>query len=107
MDGGKPRRPQAYTKNDRHLRNVDGRRSSLLQGRTHQLVIQYAVVSRESTSDVTQTGKVIFINMCICMYVCNTYMDITIKNEAMNLKENKEYMGLSGWRKRKGKMMQL
>lgn len=23
-------------------------------------------------------------------------MDITIKNEAMNLKENKEYMGLSG-----------
>lgn len=41
------------------------------------------------------------------MYVCNTYMDITIKNEAMNLKENKEYMGLSVWRKQKGKMMQL
>ena len=41
VDGRNPRRPQSYTENYRYLRNVESKRNSFPQGRTHQLVIQY------------------------------------------------------------------
>lgn len=45
VNQGKPKRPQAYTKSSRGLRKVPNGKKSLLQGRAHQLVVRYQVVS--------------------------------------------------------------
>jgi hypothetical protein len=74
-------------------------RDNLPQGRKHQLVFQYQMVSPENihTNNIIQT-------VCICIYTCmhacictHTHQKV-MKGEAMNLKE-RGYMGGMGRRK--------
>lgn len=65
VDGGRVRvdyRPQPYRKNYEKLK-VGG--NSLPQGRVHQLVIQFQMVSPENThtTNIIMTEKVIFRNI--------------------------------------------
>jgi hypothetical protein len=61
VDEGKPKRPQPYTLYYKELRNFKSGRNSILQGRAHQLVIQYQKVSLEGIySSNNQTKLVIF-----------------------------------------------
>lgn len=53
MEGRMFRRPQHYTRNYRQLRNADSERNGLSQGREHQLVVQYQVVSLKIHIEVT------------------------------------------------------
>lgn len=45
--GGNPECPQPYTENYRQPRNVESGTKSLLQGRAHQSVIRYQMLSSE------------------------------------------------------------
>lgn len=69
------------------------------------MLVHYQVLCSENihTNNTTQTGKVIFRNMCVYIHTC---MHIIIKKtEAMNLKESKEeYMEGFGGRNWKGKL---
>lgn len=62
---------QPYSKNYRQQQNTENRRHSLLQERTHQLVILHKIVLKTylSTSKIIYT-ELIFINLGIYMYIC-------------------------------------
>lgn len=83
-------KPQPCMKNYRQLRN-EGVRYSLPQGRARQQIIQYQMVSSESThsSYIIQAKQVVFRNVYY-MYthvdICNMHVT-TIDEEAINLEE--------------------
>lgn len=76
VDRSKPMWPQPYTKNCSQLRNAkSGPGSPPPPGRTHELVVQYRVVSPENThpGNNTQTERVIVRRICTytCIYACS------------------------------------
>ena len=68
-----PMRLQPYTKNYRPLRDAESGRNSLPQGRAHQLVIQYQMVSLENR----HTHNIIQAEQGVFMYIRHAWMDIT------------------------------
>lgn len=64
---GELARLQAYTKNYKQLRNAEGGRNSLLQGRAHHLIIQYQMANSEniSASNITQMEQVMLSNISV------------------------------------------
>lgn len=94
--GGKPRRPQSYTKLCRQFRSVDSRRNNLSQRRAHQCVIQY---------QMGQPWKHIHISNNELIWKLQLYIYVTTIKEkkAMDLKEGKEvcaWESLEGRRER-------
>lgn len=66
---GKATRPRPYTKNYRQPRKAERKTNSLPQGRTHQLFIQFQMVSPEKghMNNIIQTEHVLFSCVCMCM----------------------------------------
>lgn len=56
VDGGKPMRPESYTKNCRQLMNAENRRNGLSQGWAYELVNQHQIICPENIhrSDIIQ-----------------------------------------------------
>ena len=77
---------KTYMKNYRLLKNPESRRNSLLQGRAHQLVIQYQIVSTENKhpSDAVQTEQFVFT----CL---GTHTPINEKKNQTNNKPSHEF----------------
>lgn len=90
---------QPFTKNCRQLRNAkSGRKSLFSQGRAHQMITQYQVLSPENThtNSVIQTEQVAFTHT----------HTTTMKKEVMNLRGNKKgYIGRFGEKDGKGEVM--
>lgn len=65
-------KPQPQTKNSRQLRNAERGRSSLPQGRAHQLFIQHQMVSPEDMY-IQVTYRLIrwylYVKICMCVYI--------------------------------------
>lgn len=70
-DREKSKWSQLYTKNDRQLRDAEGRRNSLPQKRAHQLVIQHQMVSTENVhaSSIIQNEYMVWEHIYICICV--------------------------------------
>ena len=68
VDRGNPMRPQPYTRN---YRDAESGRNHPPQGRAHQLVIQYQMVSPENIhqGNLTLSEKVALTYLGIYMYI--------------------------------------
>lgn len=81
---GNPIRPQAYTKNDRKLKNAESGRNDIPQERTYLLVVQNQMISLENI----YPSKIIQMEQNVFLY---RHMHASIINKkTMNLTEGME-----------------